>query len=258
MKRTDIAVLVKSIGPVVREFVEKATSGLVARVDQLEHRGLVPGKDGAQGPQGEPGARGEAGPQGEQGPPGAAGAAGPAGEQGPSGPHGPAGPAGEKGDPGERGADGAPGRDGRDGQPGVQGPAGEKGIDGRDGKDGRDGVDGLGFDDLEVTHDGARTVTFTFTKGDRVKAFPIHFPVQIYRGVYQDDGMGYEAGDVVTFGGSQWVAKRDTSAKPEEHGADRDWQLAVKRGRDGKTGPEGPKGPEGARGPQGPQGPRGF
>jgi hypothetical protein len=120
-----------------------------------------------------------------------------------------------------------------------------------------DGLDGLGFDDLGVVYDGERTLTIRFEKGERVKEFAIRLPVPLYRGVYEA-GKAYEAGDQVTFGGSQWHAKRDTSAKPEEHGTDRDWQLCVKRGRDGKQGIEGKTGPEGPRGPQGPQGQRGF
>lgn len=51
-----------------------------------------------------------------------------------------------------------------------------------------------------------------------------------YLGVH-DAGEAYESGDAVTHGGSLWIAKERTSAKP---GADSTWQLAVKRGKDGK------------------------
>jgi integrin beta 3 len=251
VKRADLMTVAKTLGPVVKEFVERAVTGLSARVDALERREAPVGKDGAAGPQGEPGARGEVGPQGEPGPAGATGATGPAGGSGPQGPPGPA------GSPGEKGLDGVPGRDGRDGQPGVPGQTGEKGLDGKDGKAGRDGVDGLGFDDFDETFDGERTITRTYRSGDRVKVFKHRFPIPIERGVYQA-GRAYEKDDIVTFGGSQWIAKRDTTDKPEEHGEDRAWRLCVKRGRDGKVGPEGKQGPEGPRGLQGPQGPRGF
>jgi len=51
-----------------------------------------------------------------------------------------------------------------------------------------------------------------------------------YLGVH-DDGEAYEPGDAVTHGGSLWIAKERTSAKP---GIDGTWQLAVKRGKDGR------------------------
>ncbi len=49
-----------------------------------------------------------------------------------------------------------------------------------------------------------------------------------YRGVYQRSE-DYKRGDLVTFEGSMWHATRDTI---EEPGASKDWQLAVKKGRD--------------------------
>lgn len=53
-----------------------------------------------------------------------------------------------------------------------------------------------------------------------------------YQGVYQD-GKTYDLGDVVTWAGQMYHChKAGTTAKPEEFG--RDWQLCVKRGRDGK------------------------
>lgn len=117
-------------------------------------------------------------------------------------------------------------------------------------------MDGLGFDDLVVEHDGERTFSIRFVRGDRVKdcgSFVV--PAVIYRGVWQD-GQTYEKGDAVTFGGSQWIAKDTTTDKPDEHvGAGRAWQLAVKKGRDGKPGPQGPNGPQGPRGEKGDRGP---
>lgn len=55
-----------------------------------------------------------------------------------------------------------------------------------------------------------------------------------YRGVYHANET-YAPNDVVTWGGSAWTCKRQTTDKPGE--GDRDtaaWQLMVKKGRDGK------------------------
>jgi hypothetical protein len=48
--------------------------------------------------------------------------------------------------------------------------------------------------------------------------------------------MEYSKNDTVTHGGSLWIAKRRTRSKPEVNtgAAELDWQLAVKRGRDGR------------------------
>lgn len=94
----------------------------------------------------------------------------------------------------------------------------------------KDGKDGFGFDDLQVEFDGERTVTLAFVKGNEHKEFSLVFPNTIYRGVYKE-GQEYKRGDQVTWAGSQWTAKQDTSDKPETSDA---WQLTVKRGRDGK------------------------
>jgi hypothetical protein len=60
-----------------------------------------------------------------------------------------------------------------------------------------------------------------------------------YVGVHEDNRT-YEAGDIVTLGGSMWIAKERTFAKPDEHtdGA-RTWTLCVKRGREGRPGKDG-------------------
>lgn len=102
----------------------------------------------------------------------------------------------------------------------------------------KDGADGVGFDDLDVVHDGSRGFVFRFVKGDRVKEFAFSLPVVLDKGVYRE-GQEYEAGDGVTFGGSFWIAQQKTTGKPDS-GAD--WRLAVKRGRDGKSLPPAPAG----------------
>ena len=44
----------------------------------------------------------------------------------------------------------------------------------------------------------------------------------------------YEKNSAVTHVGSLWIAKRKTRSKPQPDAAEGDWQLAVRRGRDGK------------------------
>jgi hypothetical protein len=92
----------------------------------------------------------------------------------------------------------------------------------------RDGIDALGFDNLDftVTEDGAFLV---FARGEHKKAFRL--PIVIDRGVFKD-GTAYRSGDGVTWGGSFWIAQRDTKSKPDANTGD--WRLAVKKGRDGK------------------------
>jgi collagen type III alpha len=53
----------------------------------------------------------------------------------------------------------------------------------------------------------------------------------IDRGVYKA-GETYEPGDAVTWGGSLWIAQKQTDAKPDT--PESGFRLAVKRGRDGK------------------------
>lgn len=120
-------------------------------------------------------------------------------------------------------------------------------LPGPQGDSGEPGRDGLGFDDLAFSYDGERTIIANFKRGTSVKEVKMIVPFPIYRGVFKSDQQ-YARGDVVTFGGSAWVAQRDTSDKPESGDA---WQLAIKRGRDGKDGKDGDKGERGLEGPPG-------
>jgi hypothetical protein len=65
----------------------------------------------------------------------------------------------------------------------------------------------------------------------RIKALEER-PTIEYKGVFEA-GVTYHKGECVTHAGSLWIAKHDTMLKPDEHDG-RDWQLCVKRGRDGK------------------------
>lgn len=249
------------LATVMREHVAQIVAPLLERIKTLEavvackaFPEVVQGPEGPAGPQGEPGAAGELGPVGPQGA---------TGEPGPQGPAGPPGPMGE------RGADGKDGQDGlsvasllidRDGiliatmsngevrnlglVVGRDGAPGRDGENGKDGINGKDGADGLGFDDLDCTYDGGRTFTLSFRRGDVCKAFNFVVPTIIDRGVYKPTET-YEAGDAATYAGCLWIAKRQTTDKPERSD---DWRLAVKCGRDGKDGKPGERGLQGPEG----------
>jgi len=117
-------------------------------------------------------------------------------------------------------------------------------------KDGTNGVDGLGFDDMDETYDGDRTITRTYRNGERVKIFTFTVPRMKYHGVFQPETV-YGDGDAVTRDGSVWIARRETTVTPgTENGDDRAWVLAVKRGSDGKQGLKGKDG-EGKAGKDG-------
>lgn len=201
----DIEKFAAAMAPVIRAQVEMATAPLLARIAELEARKI---------------------------------------------------PESIKGEPGKDGRDGRDGADGAsvalsDVEGMVEGKVAawaldferraqgvlERAIDRvpkpADGKDGRDGVDGLGFDDLSVKHDGERSLTLAFSRADVCKEFRVDLPVVIDRGVYKDDS-AYQRGDAVTWGGSLWIAQKDSpDSKP---GTGDGWRLAVKKGRDGKDG----------------------
>jgi hypothetical protein len=102
------------------------------------------------------------------------------------------------------------------------------------GRDGKDGEPGMGFDHLEVSFNGHRTMVFKFTRGEKTKEFSFPIPVPLYREVFEE-GATYYRGDMVTFGGSIWhCAEPSTTTRPGE--GNLAWKLATKRGRDGKDG----------------------
>lgn len=168
-------------------------------------------------------------------------------------------PAPEKGDKGEPGQDGKDGANGVDGQPGTDGRGVKEllidrdgnlvatmddgkmkslgPVIGKDGEPGQDGKDGLGFDDMDVAVlDDDRTIELSFRRGEEEKAFTLKWPTVIYREVFKA-GETYQPGDAVTWGGSLWIAEKETDTKPDT--AESGWKLAVKRGRDGKDAKHG-------------------
>ncbi len=122
-------------------------------------------------------------------------------------------------------------------------------VVGKDGVRGLDGNDGFGLDDFQTTFDGERTLTLRFVRGDLTKEFAYKLPYLLDRGVWKDS-RSYERGDGVSFGGSIFIAQRDTKAgeKPETSDA---WRLGPKRGQNGKDGPAGKQGPAGRDGKDG-------
>lgn len=230
----------------LHDYIGKALRPISDRVKTLEDRQPERGEKGDAGANGDPGAqgeRGEPGPQGERG------------------------VAGEKGDPGKDGASLDDIRElvteavkaiptPKDGEsvtvdqvmdalaPAVEAKMASWALDFErraqgvmeraiermpKPKDGVDGRDGLGFDDMQVGYDGERTLTMTYAQGDKEKTFSFEMPLLLDRGVFKE-GSDYARGDVVTWGGSMWIAQAETKGKPGEDG----WRLAVKKGRDGK------------------------
>ena len=92
------------------------------------------------------------------------------------------------------------------------------------------GADGAGFDNIEAIEDD---LTFGVRFGKGAAAKELRWAkatlADVDQGVWKDGE--YKRGQAATFGGSYWLAKRDTSSKP---GTDDSWRLIVKRGQDGK------------------------
>lgn len=96
-------------------------------------------------------------------------------------------------------------------------------------KDGRDALSLKHFD--AVLADDGRTLTLSLSDGETKFEKSIKLPTLIDKGVFSSD-KEYEVHDVVTYGGSIWIAQKDS---PEgAPGTSQDWRLSVKKGRDGK------------------------
>jgi hypothetical protein len=114
---------------------------------------------------------------------------------------------------------------------GKDGTNGQDGADGLPGEPGKDGADGFGLDDFDCQPVDERTIKLMFTRGETCHSYELEFPVTIYRDVFKA-GETYARGDAVTWGGSLWIAQKETDAKPDS--PESGWKLAVKKGRDGK------------------------
>jgi collagen type III alpha len=113
-----------------------------------------------------------------------------------------------------RAAEPIPGPKGDPGAPStVPGPKGDKGDPGLPGKDGI----------------GTRQEIESIVE-QRVADLQVRTFADSYREVYKP-GELYKRGEFVTWGGSLFLAKADTQAKPEQSP---DWKLVVKRGADGR------------------------
>lgn len=188
------------------------------------------GKDGEKGDRGESGLRGEKGEKGDIGKAGEVGLRGERGEKGDDGKPGVAGQRGEKGDDGKPGVGLAGAMIDREGSLTVTTSAGEAiklgPVVGRNGKDGAD------FSEVEFSYDGERGLAIRGKGGEIVKRLPI----PIDRG-YWKSGTNYERGDIVTEGGTAFIALTDTSTKPGPE--NKDWRIFARKGRDGKDGRNG-------------------
>ena len=228
-------------------------------------------KDGREGIDGKDGRDGVDGKHGEDGLPGADGLNGKDGRDGIDGKDGAPGLHGKDGADGIDGKDGAPGLHGKDGADGVDGKDGADGVDGKsvtieqikelvDARTAewqldfekramdtlqkaidrvplpKDGKDALSLKDLDIiVDDHGRRITFVLDDGQRREERTIVTALPVYREIWKKDG-AYEPGDMVTWGGSIWIALKATSAQP--NGYNPDWKLAVKRGKNGIS-PEG-------------------
>lgn len=83
----------------------------------------------------------------------------------------------------------------------------------------------------EEVEDGGRTVVKTTRYSDgQTQEARRKTAAMVYRGTHQS-GREYDAGDAVTYGGSLFVAQRDTASPPGDGDS---WKLAAKRGKDGR------------------------
>lgn len=249
----DIEKLADSLAPVIRAAVEKATAPLLARISELEARPVLKGDPGENGVDGKDGKDGEKGADGLSV---TLDDVRPILEEAVKSLPVP-----------QDGKDGRDGIDGKDGasvslsdvEPLVQAKAAEW-LEARSAAweldferraqgvleravdrlpkpvDGKDGRDGFSFEDFTLDYDGERTITFKFERGGEVKSHSFLVPIVLDAGYYVE-GESYQKHDGVTFGGSYWIAQKETTSKPEI--GNEDWRLAVKKGRDGKHGENG-------------------
>jgi hypothetical protein len=172
---------------------------------------------------------------------------------------------GQKGMDGKDGRDGANGVDGKEGRPGIDG---QKGADGlglagamidRDGalqitltngevkslgqvvgKDGNHGRDGASFESFELEYlPESHEIAVKATAAGRTKE--LRYPAGGIRpGGYWREGTKAQPGEAWVHDGSLWIAKAETSSKPETRSED--WIIAARKGKDGERGNAGKDG----------------
>jgi integrin beta 3 len=232
----------RSLTPLARKILD-----LEQQLAQIALRKGEPGRDGVDGNDGTPGK------DGENGPPGAPGAAG---EPGIAGPPGERGQAGEKGLPGDSVhpdtvrvmvVDAARDElakqialiprpaDGRDADPAHTAELVEAAVVRqfellRPHIKGEQGERGTGINDVVLNYD-EQTGVATFMVGERV--------IGEIRGIPHDGGLfkrgtAYRKAALVTYGGSTFIAQRDTAEPIGGDPPSKDWRLTVQRGRDAR------------------------
>jgi integrin beta 3 len=212
-------------------------------------------KDGAPGPEGPQGAAGERGMDGTPGPHGERGLDGSAGPQGERGDRGDAGERGEKGIDGQsihedtvrliiaETVDGAltkavaalpAPKDGKDADPLAMAALAREEVAAafeaiKPHIKGEKGDPGEGLRDMTMgLSDDGRLMRFGFIGEHFQKDVEVVAAWPIYRDLF-DRTKTYAPGDVVTYAGSMFVAKRENPGIPEDGGGG--WQLCVKRGK---------------------------
>ena len=90
--------------------------------------------------------------------------------------------------------------------------------------------DGASIEDFDIAIKGRRLMVGMQIGGKPVMR-EVRLDIPIFHGLYQP-GQKSEKDDIVTFGGSAWIALQDTEDAP---GSSDSWRLLAKRGRDGKN-----------------------
>lgn len=260
----------KALTSALKRHLDSKLKSVEASLSEVRERlsTVKDGRDGATGPKGD---KGDAGERGEKGETGAVGAIGERGEPGLPG---------DRGEKGDAGTDGRDGRDGKDGAPGTSAaqlsilPSIATGkAYARNTFASHNGglwhsfretdpvedlakllesgwavvVDGIAsFEEKELDERTIESTTI-FSSGKRFTSQRKSRHL-IYRRTF-DELRTYDAGDVVTWGGSMWHCNVDGAkgVKPKSIGSEEIWTLSVKqgdRGRDGADGaPSGPRPP---------------
>ncbi len=235
--------------------IASALEALQGQIKELSERKPIDGKDGRDGIDGKDGANGIDGKDGRDGIDGKDGTNGAAGANGADGKDGANGVDGQKGADGRDGIEGEPGRDaihidvldGIDSAKKYQRGTfaafrggivrSFRGTDPlpEDGDLEKHGwhvvVRGIAGFDVEADDDlRTFTVRSVMTDGHK-ESGSFRTPTMKHVGIWKDDNE-YKHGDVVTSGGSMWLAEKDApKGRPGNPGSD--WKLIVKKGRDG-------------------------